>query len=82
MFHIRVASEVKEKAAAAFEEMGLPMSAVLRYLLKFVARERALPFHIEVPNSETVAAMEEARRGGLKSFASVSDLISDLNAED
>ena len=62
--------------------MPQSMATLLRYLLKFVAWLRTLPFRIEVPNSETVAAMEEARRGGLKSFASVSDLIADLNAED
>lgn len=47
-----------------------------------VACEHTLPFDVR-PNAETVAAMEEARRGNLPSFASVSDLMADLTrAED
>ena len=34
------------------------------------------------PNATTIEAMKEARRGGLKSFASVEDLMADLNADD
>ncbi len=82
MVHVRVPSGVKEKAAAAFDEMGVPMSTVVRYLLNFVAKQRALPFRIEVPNAETVAAMEEARGGGLRSLANVDALMADLNAPD
>jgi hypothetical protein len=37
---------------------------------------------MNVPNPATAAAMQESRHGGLPSFASVSDLMSDLNAED
>ena len=75
-------SGVKEKAVAAFEQMGVPMSTVLRYLLNLVAKPRALPFRIEMPNAHTVASMTEAQGGGLKSFANVDELIADLNAPD
>jgi hypothetical protein len=36
---------------------------------------------IEVPNAETAEAMREARKGGLRSFDSVLDLMADLDAE-
>jgi DNA-damage-inducible protein J len=42
----------------------------------------ALPFEVRVPNATTAAAMREARKGGLTSFGSVSELMDDLNAED
>jgi DNA-damage-inducible protein J len=51
-------------------------------LLTRVAAEKALPFDLKVPNATTVAAMKEARAGGLASFDRVSDLMADLNAED
>jgi len=35
-----------------------------------------------VPNATTIAAMKEARQGGLKSFTTVQDLMTDLNADD
>ncbi|HCL3851296.1 TPA: type II toxin-antitoxin system RelB/DinJ family antitoxin, partial [Pseudomonas aeruginosa] len=47
-----------------------------------VAREKALPFEPLIPNATTIEAMKEARRGGLKSFTSVEDLMADLNADD
>jgi hypothetical protein len=34
-----------------------------------------------LPNAATVAAMREARNGGLPSFHNVSDLMADLNAK-
>jgi DNA-damage-inducible protein J len=47
-----------------------------------VAREKALPFEPLVPNDETIAAMKETCRGNLPAFASVEDLMADLNAPD
>ena len=47
-----------------------------------VAQEKAIPFEIRVPNSTTIEAMEEARRGDLHSFDSVSEFMADLNAND
>ncbi|MGB9363780.1 MAG: type II toxin-antitoxin system RelB/DinJ family antitoxin [Candidatus Sulfotelmatobacter sp.] len=54
----------------------------MRVLLTRVAAEKALPFEVKVPNAATSAAMQEARKGGLLSFGSVSELMEDLNAED
>jgi len=47
-----------------------------------IANDGELPFSPLVPNAETIAAMEEARRGRLKSFATVDELFADLNAKD
>ena len=33
-----------------------------------------------IPNAKTIEAMKEARRGGLKSFSSIADLMADINA--
>jgi len=47
-----------------------------------IAAEKALPFDPLVPNAETIAAMKEARRGGLPRFDSIEALMADLNAGD
>ena len=47
-----------------------------------IAHEKALPFELLVPIATTIAAMKEARQGGLRSFATVQDLLADLNADD
>ncbi|MBE0315568.1 type II toxin-antitoxin system RelB/DinJ family antitoxin [Xanthomonas citri] len=78
----RIDEHIKEEASAVLASMGLTVSDAFRLLLTRVAREKALPFEPLVPNAETIAAMKEARRGGLTSFKSVEDLIADLNADD
>ena len=82
MVHVRVEKRVKTQAAKALAAMGLSVSDAVRVLLTRVATEKVLPFEVKVPNATTVAAMQEARRGKLPSFTSVSALMDDLNAED
>lgn len=78
----RIDGEVKAKAVKVLGEMGLSVSDAIRMLLVRVAAEKALPFEARVPNAETIAAMEEARSGKLRSFATVEEMMADLNADD
>jgi DNA-damage-inducible protein J len=82
MVHVRVEKRIKTKAAKTLAAMGLSVSDAVRVLLTRVAQEKSLPFEVKVPNTETTAAMREARKRGLQSFSTVSALMSDLNAED
>jgi DNA-damage-inducible protein J len=82
MVHVRVEKRIKTQAAKTLAAMGLSVSDAVRVLLTRVAVEKALPFEVRVPNATTAAAMREARKGGLPSFNSVSELMTDLNAED
>ena len=82
MVHVRVDKRVKARAAKTLSAMGLSVSDAVRVLLTRVAAEKALPFEVKVPNATTISAMREARKWGLASFDSVSDLLADLNAED
>jgi len=82
MVHVRIDKRVKTRAAKTLAAMGLSVSDAVRVLLMRVATEKALPFEIKVPNAATAAAMQEARKGGLPSFDTVSGLMSDLNAKD
>jgi DNA-damage-inducible protein J len=78
----RVNSEVKEEATVILASMGLTPSDAYRMLLARIVEERALPFEPLAPTEATLAAIREARSGGLPRFASVGDLMSDLNADD
>ena len=51
-------------------------------LLVRVAREKALPFDVKIPNEETVAAIEELRRGEGSKADGIDDLLAQLNAKD
>ena len=77
----RIDEHTKDEASAVLAAMGLTVSDALRMMLIRIAREKALPFEPLVPNAATIAAMKEARQGGLKSFATVEDLMADLDAE-
>ena len=78
----RIDEHIKEEATIVLASMGLTVSDAFRIMLTRVAREKALPFEPLVPNAETIEAMKEARRGGLKSFTTVDSLMADLNADD
>jgi DNA-damage-inducible protein J len=57
----RIDERLKDEAAAVLAEMGLTVSDVVRITLTRVAKDKALPFELKVPNAETRAAMEESR---------------------
>ncbi|NEX15966.1 MAG: type II toxin-antitoxin system antitoxin, RelB/DinJ family [Halochromatium sp.] len=78
----RIDDDVKEEATAVLAAMGLTVSDAVRLMLTRVAREHALPFDPLIPNPETIEAMKEARRGQLRSFGSVDELMADLDADD
>jgi DNA-damage-inducible protein J len=78
----RIDDHIKEEATILLAAMGLTVSDAFRLMLTRVPHEKALPFGPLVPNADTIAAMKEARGGGLKSFTTVEALMADLNADD
>jgi len=78
----RIDGHVKEEAAHVLEQMGLSISDAIRMLMIRIAREKAMPFDVRVPNDETLAAMAEAESGDGKSYANFDEMIADLNADD
>ncbi|SMC88862.1 type II toxin-antitoxin system RelB/DinJ family antitoxin [Polynucleobacter kasalickyi] len=78
----RISEGIKEEATAVLAAMGLTPSDSFRIMMTKVAKEKALPFESIILNKETIAAMKEARKGKLKSFTSINDLMADLNEKD
>jgi DNA-damage-inducible protein J len=78
MVHVRVDEKVKVRAAKTLAAMGMSVSDAVRILLVRVAAEKALPFHVKVPNTTTVKAMQAADRGKGKRFKSADALFKDL----
>jgi DNA-damage-inducible protein J len=58
----RISVDVKEKATAVLEEMGLTVSDVMRIVLTRVAKENALPFDLK-PNKLTRETMRKTALG-------------------
>lgn len=75
MMHIRVDEDLKVKAAATLDELGLSVSDAVRIFLKRVVVEEGLPLTLKVPNDRTRAAIAEAEAIVSPRFPNVEDLI-------
>jgi DNA-damage-inducible protein J len=78
----RVDEDLKERASAIYAAAGLTIEDVVRRLLVRTVKEQSVPLDLFNPNAETLEAMEELRNGGGKTFATVAELMADLNADD
>jgi DNA-damage-inducible protein J len=58
----RISVDVKDKATAVLEGMGLTVSDVMRIVLTRVAKENALPFDLK-PNKLTRETMRKTAQG-------------------
>lgn len=83
---IRVNRESKENAKVILDAIGIDLTTAVNVYLREIARCGGIPFALraDVPNAETMAAIEEAERGiGLHGpFQTVAELMEDLNADD
>ncbi len=77
----RIDTNTKERAADALAEMGLSISDAIRLLMLRVADERRLPFDVKAPSKSSRKALAEIAAGKMKTFATVDDLMADLNAD-
>jgi len=59
MLHVRMDTEMKQKATAALAAMGLTASEAVRLLFHRIAVDQAFPLELKVPNARTRQAMAE-----------------------
>lgn len=59
----RIDETLKEEAAAVLSDMGLTVSDVIRIVLTKVAKDKALPFEMRVPNKLTAETLAKSKRG-------------------
>lgn len=82
---IRMDEELKKQADALFGDLGLSLSSAFHIFVRQSLREQAIPFAItrNLPNAETLAAIEEVKRMKAdpsigKSYRSVDEMMKDL----
>ena len=59
----RVDETVKNEAAEVLADMGLTVSDVVRIALTKIAKEKAMPFDMRVPNALTAETLAKSERG-------------------
>ncbi len=79
---IRLDADVKARAQAILEELGLDLSTAVGIFLRQTIREQRIPFEVkvDVPNAETRAALDEIREmqahpEKYKGYGSFDDLL-------
>ena len=78
MTHARLTPEVKRQAEVILKELGISISAAQEMFYRQIMAHQGIPFDLRLPNSRTIRAMEDARKGKGEKYANVSDLFSDL----
>ena len=59
----RMDEDLKQEAAAVLAEMGLTVSDLIRMTLTRVAKDKALPFELRIPNALTQETIAKSERG-------------------
>lgn len=59
----RIDEAVKNEAAEVLASMGMTVSDLMRITLTKVAREKALPFDMRVPNELTARTITDSEKG-------------------
>lgn len=75
----RIDESLKNDAALVLADMGLTVSDVVRIVLTRVAKEKALPFDLKVPNKLTRDTLAKSEKGeDLHPASDTDDLFNQL----
>ena len=59
----RIDETLKDEAAAVLADMGLTVSDLVRIVLTRVAKDKALPFEMRIPNKLTAKTLTQSEQG-------------------
>jgi len=66
---VRLDPQLKKDAQAVLNELGLTTTQAVSLFFKQVSLHRGLPFAVEIPNEQTIQAMEDGlNKRNLKTF--------------
>jgi DNA-damage-inducible protein J len=81
MIRARIDPDLKVRAEAILEAVGLNASDAIRLFYKQITLADGLPFPVKVPNARTRKAIRDADAGeNLTRYASVDEMFEDLGA--
>ena len=59
----RIDETLKDEAAAVLADMGLTVTDLVRIVLTRVAKDKALPFEMRIPNKLTAKTLTQSEQG-------------------
>ena len=71
----RVEPELKRDVEKVLASVGLNATQAINLFYRQIKLQQGLPFPVHIPNAETVADMEAARRGEVEYCDSIMDLL-------
>jgi DNA-damage-inducible protein J len=75
----RIEPEDKQEAEAILEQLGLTMSQAISIYIKQLILRRGLPFTVNIPNQDTLDAIQESLKpDNLTGFDNLDALFEDL----
>ncbi|MEG0125519.1 MAG: type II toxin-antitoxin system RelB/DinJ family antitoxin [Clostridia bacterium] len=81
---IRMDADLKMQADTLFNELGMNLTTAFNIFVRQSLREGRIPFNVSLnlPNAETIAALQEAERIAkdptVKGYTDLSELFADL----
>ena len=79
-YQLRIDQKTKDASFAVFRELGMTPAEGMRIFLTKVAKTRAIPFPVNIPNAQTAKVLGEADAGiGLHRAKSMEDLFNQLD---
>ncbi len=74
--------DLLRKAEEIYSAAGFSLDDMVARMLERTVQDQSIPMDFFCPNTETVKAIEAARRGEVESFDSIKSLMADLHADD
>jgi DNA-damage-inducible protein J len=79
-YQLRIDQQTKEASFAVFRELGMTPAEGMRIFLTQVAKTRAIPFPLNIPNEQTAKVLADTNAGiGLHRVKSMDDLFKQLD---
>ena len=78
--NVRIDKDIKKAAEEVYAELGFNMSTAINMFLRASIRKGGIPFDLklDVPNKETIEAIEEGRRLAMDPSTPLYDNMEDL----
>lgn len=81
MIRARTEPDVKEKAEAIFEKLGLNATGAINLFYKQVILHKGIPFEVRIPNATTRKALADVKAGKVhRGFKNVDSMFEALRS--